>query len=264
MISLYSLLNPNDAITHRELLIDIANAGDFGRYEMREAVRICFAISAHADKRTSPLDQALFSKPYPEYTAALYSALLPTLPDMIENSNNYRQYWEKEEIFLDQSEEAIKTDKVLIEEIPTLDLAIVTLPENSPLKTAHQFFQEISTNCHPIAINNATDCHRILRMRGNCYEVQFRYETWVQYTSKKTMQRVDLAPLAESLSRQEGGNAKWTFGGVEALSPCLKLQGAAKSKIAPSDFRKQVEAFLAEAHPAWDPYDLPSKDGQLL
>jgi hypothetical protein len=251
LISLYSVLNPTEAQNNRELLIDIANAGDFGKYKMREAARIAFTLGAYADEDRSPLDPAVFGGSYPEHTAAMYQAMLPILPDIIANPQKYRRYWEEEEAFLDASEAAVRSKKVHIEELPDIDLAVIALPEDSPTSGS----QPLRDIYHLMATHNATDRFRILLMKGKQYQLYYRYETWIQYISKRPMPRVDLTDLAKELSRQENGNGQWTFTGVEKIDPQLKLTGVRESKILPQAFREQLKSFLAEAPPAWDPYD---------
>ena len=78
------------------------------------------------------------------------------------------------------------------------------------------------------------------------------------------MPRVDMNPLAKSLSQQEGGSGQWTFDGVDSITPSLKLTGKKESSISPGEFRSQLESFLKEAQPAWDPFDSPVLELQKL
>lgn len=51
----------------------------------------------------------------------------------------------------------------------------------------------------------------------------------------------------------EPGGATWTADPPGALAPVLQLTDG-ESRLAPEVFRTHVEAFLAAAPPAWDPY----------
>jgi hypothetical protein len=255
LVSLYSILNPSAAYQQRELLIDIAGAGDFGTYRSSEAARIAFVLASYADKQQSPLKQEIFDQPYPEYTSALYRELLPLLPDMIDNLGKYRPYWEEENTFLKRSEKAIETGQIKIEEKREIDLAIVTLSEESSNEPPHKLPLGLNHACHSMAIHNGTGCFRILLMRGKQYQLYFRYETWVQYMSRRPLPRVNLAPLAHELSQEEGDRGRWLFTGVDKIDARLYLDGNSESRILPHEFRKKVESFLAKAPAAWDPYD---------
>src|SRR5215831_6612408 len=46
LVGVFALIDPTTATRHRDLLIDIASAGDFGVFKSREAARINFAVSA--------------------------------------------------------------------------------------------------------------------------------------------------------------------------------------------------------------------------
>ena len=65
LVGIYALLEPDAAASRRDLLIDVAQAGDFGVFRSRRAARIAFAISAHADPATSPFPRSLFDRPAP-------------------------------------------------------------------------------------------------------------------------------------------------------------------------------------------------------
>lgn len=240
LISMFALLNPGVSRTQRELLVDIAAAGDFGTYRYRESARVAFVIAAFADPKTTPLSRTVFHRPYPETTAVLYREMLERLPEVITHLDRFRDLWREQDDELTRSESVIRSGSVRVEEIPSLDLAVVTSPDGH-------------FACHTMALHNATRCFRILLMAGRKYELAFRYETWVQYVSRPVAPRVDLSPLAAKLSELEGGD--WLFDGVDAIVPRLRLASSSESRIAPEVFRQSVESFLAHAAPAWNPFD---------
>jgi len=243
LISLYSMIHPEEAIRQQDLLIDIAAAGDFGTYRLRDAARIAFVISSFADADTSPLSGNIFRSPYPETTASLYTELLNRLPEILSDPDHFKEHWELKEASLLADETAIRDGSIRIEEIAPLELAIVTLPENQ-------------TGCHPMALHNVTNCFRILQMSGRRYEFYYRYETWVQYISRRPLPRVDLTPLADEFSALEEG--QWVFDGVDSIVPRFHLQGASESRTDPEIFRRRFQEFLTAAPPAWQPFDSTS------
>jgi len=244
LVSVYSMLNPEAAQNWKELLIDIAAAGDFGTYRFREAARTTFVLSAFADADVSPLDPGIFKQPYPRMTSFLYQELLPQLPDIIHGLNNYNTYWKPEDEMLSESEAMIRNGSIRIDEDPSLDLAVVTVPESWNGCKVHRFTQGRQAVCHPMALHNAVRSFRILLVQGRTYEFQYRYESWVQYMSRRVLPRIDLAPLAAQLSDQESSGGRWVFEGVEQITPKLGLTGAEESQIAPEEFVKQIKTFL--------------------
>ena len=245
LVGIYSLVDPAEALPRRELLIDIAAAGDFGTYRFREAARTAFVLSAFADPETSPLDRGIFRQRYMRLAATLYRELLQRLPEIIEDLPGYRRYWESEDAMLADSEAMIREGRIQIQEISELDLAVVTLPESLPGRKIHRFTLNRRAACHPMALHNVARSFRILLIQGRTYELQYRYESWVQYVSRTPLPRIDLAPLAERLSALESGRGRWVFDGVEEITPKLSLDGADQSRIPPQEFVAQVKEFLS-------------------
>jgi hypothetical protein len=246
LIGIYSLVEPSHAQRHRELLIDVAAAGDFGTYRFRSAARTTFVLSTFADPDLSPLDSRVFQERYPRLAARLYQELLPRVPEIINNLDGFRQYWEPEDAMLAESEAMIRDGRIHIEEIPGLDLAVVTLPEPLPGRKVHRFTQDRGAACHPMALHNALQSFRVLLMQGRTYELQYRYESWVEYISRRALPRIDLSLLAEQLSEIESGNGRWTFDGVDEITPKLALLGTDESRIAPQQFLTRIKEYLAK------------------
>lgn len=255
LVGVYTLLDPAKAEKHRDLLLDVARAGDFGTYRYRDAARIAFAISALADREQSPLRAELFALPYPAMAAGLYQRLLEVLPRLLANPAEYKSLWESEDAKLTASEELIEAREVKISERPDLDLAVVTIPEALSTATVHRFTQTRAAECHPFAIHNQTACSRILMVQGKHIEFQYRYESWVQYVSRKIAARVDLSGLAAELNREEASEGQWTFDGVDRITPRLHLEGGAGTSLDPSRIQQQLEQHLATGKAAWNPYD---------
>ena len=128
LVGIYALLEPEVAASRRDLLIDVAQAGDFGVFRSRRAARIAFAISAHADPATSPFPRPLFDRPAPQVEEGLYRALLDVLPRLLDDVDEYRSLWVTEDAALTNTERLFDAGRVTIEEQPELDLAVVRGP----------------------------------------------------------------------------------------------------------------------------------------
>lgn len=258
---IFAITRPHEALARRELLCDFAAAGDFGTYRTRTAARCAFAVSAYADPERSPLGAAFFRQPDEARVAGLFSELLGHLPRLLDEPERYASLWREEEGVLDTTERALRQGAIRIEEVPALGLAIVTLPADAVLTRVHRFAQVRQLEYHPMAIHNATNCLRVLYMKDGSYELEYRYESWVQYMSRRPLPRVDLTPLAQRLTQEEsslpgtGVPGAWVFDGVSALTPRLRLANAdSSSRIPPGAFRHRLEEFLATAPAAWSPY----------
>jgi hypothetical protein len=244
LCGIYAVLHPDDALPRRDLLIDVASAGDFGTFKDRDAARIAFALMTIADEDRSPLGSDVFAKPYPQQSAMLYEEGLARLPEMLEHPDRFNGLWELEDAWFERDDERARRGLISIEEKPEIDLAIVRLPEDGDAV----FESEYSLlGAHQSAIHNRTHLNRVLLIRGNRYAVRYRYETWVRYVSAPTMPRVDLAPLAEELSAREPPGTVWEFDGNDSLTPSLHLSEAEGSSLSADEFLRSVETFLRRA-----------------
>lgn len=247
LAGVFALVDPEEAVARQARLVDVAGAGDFAVYRDRDAARISMVVAAYADPARSPLE---LPGDYPSMCAALYEELLPRVPELCDHPERFRSLWEDEDAALAASEAAIESGAVRIEEVPALDLAVVTLPPGAPDGGGHRFGGEWASGLHPMAVHNATSRFAVPTSFGLAY----RYETWVQYRSRRPRPRVDLAPLASELNAEESSGGTWVFDGAAALTPRLHLQPAIGSSLSPDDFRRRVERALRESPPAWDPY----------
>jgi len=247
LASIYALVDPDAALARRARVIDVARAGDFGGFESRDAARIAIAIAAY--ENTSPLTGS-----YPEVVAALYGELLPRFTEWLDDPSVARSLWEAEDAHLGESMDAIARGVVTIEEVPEVDLAIVTVPDDWSARATHRFTQQWTEAVHPMAVNRATERLRILLVHGHRYRLELRYESWVMFVSRAVLPRPDLAPLAAALTTLEPAGATWEADPPGALTPQLRIAAGGESALPGEQVRRRVERFLADAPAAWDPF----------
>jgi len=257
LIGIFSLIDPLTATRHRALLLDTAQAGDFGVYADRRAARIAFTLAAYANADTSPLPGRIFQLPYPEMASGLYGELIGLLPRLLTSLDEFRAWWKDEDDKLAASEDLIERGIITIEERPGLDLALVRIPDDLTSQRVHRFAQPRLTECHPFALHSRTGCSRLLVLHGHRAELQYRYEGWVQMASRRPALRVDLSPLADELTLAETAGGRWVFDGVEQITPKLHLAGSAATSIPPDTIVRRVEHHLRSGPPAWNPYGEP-------
>ena len=253
LVAMFALVEPDEALRHEELLVDVAAAGDFGTYRYRQAARTSMAIATYADPHRSPIAADL-TGPYEEQCAVLYERILERLLNMALHPEEFSELWIDEDRELTASESALASGAITIEERPDIDLAIVDIAASEPERRGHRFAADEYVGVHPMAINNATGCLRILQVHGRRYTYTDRYESWVQYRSRRPRPRVDLRPLADALTAADGATV-WTASSPSSLTP--QLQTAEESSLDRTVIVDRLIEHLQSAPHAWDPYDTP-------
>jgi len=256
LVGVFALVDPVTARSRRDLLAEVARAGDFATTSSRAAARVSMALAAYADPARTPLG------PLPaddaELTATLYTELLGRLPELCDHPERFRALWAEEDETLRASIAAVASGQVGVEEVPDVDLAVVSVPAPAPRRGGHRFGDAWVTGLHPMAVHNATERGALLTARGRHYELAYRYESWVQFRSRPVRPRVDLAPLAARLTEAEAdagaGGARWEAEPVSALTPVLAPVDGAESGLGLAAVRALVEEHLRAAPPAWHPF----------
>ncbi len=247
LVSINALVAPEEAVRRRRFLEDVAFAGDFALCRDRDAARVSMLLYALANGDGLPAD-------YTERTGVLYEDVLGRLPELCDHVERHRDVWGDEDATLEASDAAFEDGRAMIEERPDLDLAIVTVAEDTPEAGGHRFSADWVSGLHPMAVNTRTERVTVARIRGRRYDVELRYEGWVQLQSRPVRPRRDLAPLAARLQDEETGDATWSATPVSGLLPRLHLGEGQESSIAPDRFVELLTDHLRTAPAAWDPF----------
>jgi hypothetical protein len=250
LVAMFALVYPDAARRHEELLIDIAAAGDFGTYRLRDAARASMTIAAYADASRSPIAAEL-TGPYDEQCEVLYRTLLELLPDLVTDIGRFEPLWADEDDDLTAGEIALANGTITVQEFADVDLAVVDIDPAERSRSGHRFGHDSYHGAHPMALNNATSCFRLLQVHGRRYSYTDRYESWVQYRTRRPLPRVDLRPLAEELGAADSGT-EWLSSAPSALSPQLRTTG--DSSLDRRTVLERLRKHLTDAPPAWDPY----------
>jgi hypothetical protein len=255
LFSMYAITAPERALEDRELLIAASFTGDFGVVTDRDGARLCFAIQALADPEVSPLPGEIFAET--DRVAALYTAMLESLPpllrDVHEGWPRFGDLWALQDEHLTTSLGLLADGIVTLVEAPALDLAVVRIPAYLRRRTVRRYLVDESAAVHPFAINTATSCSRILRVQGDHYEFEYRYESWVQLATRQVPLRVRLDGLATRLNALEDAPG-WVAEDPTGTAPRLLRPDGTPSRIPVDAILLELEAALTSAPVAWDPY----------
>ena len=255
LLSMYVLVNPEHALKHRELMIAASRAGDFSIGSSSDAVKLSFVLAAYADPDLTPLPREIFGDSGAEQDAGLYTHMLDVLPELLEDIPGKQCYWEDEYAHLQESEAAIERGDVVIDEVPDLELAIVHIPEDMPVRTVRRYLSLWQRSVHPMAVHNATQCSRLVWVKGDSIEFQYRYESWIQLASRRPAKRIDISGLADQFGDIETAGGSWEFEGINEVAPRLRLQGSCRSSIGVEEFLARLSEWLRTQPVAWDPYN---------
>jgi hypothetical protein len=251
---MYTLVDPANAGRHRDLMIGASRAGDFAIYREAPAARLAFVLAAYFDPATSPLPADVFGGSAAAQVASLYTHMLRELPRLLEDFETETRHWETEWEHLQASEAAIAEGRVVIDELPELELAIVRVPADMPARPVRRYLTRWQRSVHPFAVHNVTDCSRLVWIKGATLEFQYRYESWIQLASRRPAPRIDLDGLAELLNQRESGGGRWTFEGIGEVAPRLHHPGSCRSSIDSDTFLALLCDWLSTQPTAWDPH----------
>jgi hypothetical protein len=245
LCSVWAMLHPKLALKRRDLLVDVARAGDFSTYRRPQAAKVVFTVRSYADPAISPVVDALEGDD--GTGSARYQALLSLLESFLEDTDRYGPYWDEEWSAMLRSKTAMVMGEIELREVPHVDLAVA----------------ETAERLHPMVLYNHTERLRVLTaLPGGYYCLRYRYETWVQFASRPVMPRVDLAPLLPRLQDLEKANVTWTFDGIARTTPTLQPRTADGQPGASSlSLERLLDELVAyyereQANPAlqWNPF----------
>jgi len=263
LFSIYAISEPVQALPARSLLIAASLAGDFGVVTERDAARLCFAIENLADPDASLLPAEVFAEK--DRVAALYTAMLEALPALLRDCRDgwprYGDLWALQDEHLTASHTLLADGVVTVVESPALDLAVVRIPPYLRQRQVRRYLADESAVIHPFAVNSATQCSRILRVQGNHYEFEYRYESWLKLATRRVPLRVHLDGLAARLNELERGPPAWVAQSPMDIVPRLQRSDGTASTIPLDTFLLELEGALTSAPVAWDPHDWQKTGG---
>jgi hypothetical protein len=255
LFSVFALCQPALALKHRDLLMAAALVGDFGICTDRVAARLVFVIEAFANETTSPLPESVFSGCERQRVSNLYRQMLDRLPGILEDVDAYQTFWGDQDTHLAESESLVRDGTVKVEQYPELDLAVVHIPGDIPVRTVHRYLQSEHAAVHPFAIYGVTNCNRIIQIYGDSFDFHYRYESWLQFVSRRPLLRVGLDALADRLNALETAAGIWRADKIADINPRIYLEGTDRSSVPTERLIDIVRDHLASAPVAWDPYN---------
>jgi hypothetical protein len=251
ILSVWTMLTGERALSLRSKLISAAEAGDFSELSSVDGVRASIVIQGSdspIDKSGSPLAAKIAGTPVLD-EAESYVLVLPHVADLISNTGNYedlwRPQWQRIEIALDSF--AKGTSRV--EEIDDAKLSVVTLgreafgPSGFDPQQHSAPFTAISQNAHGELFLIATPLEG-----GWAYRIDYPYYSWAETVVRPKIARRDLSEVMNQLNELETNSAaKWRLDSSE-LASAAKFSDAegrlAASRLAPDNVADSLKSAV--------------------
>ncbi|MFD2514942.1 DUF6687 family protein [Pontibacter locisalis] len=216
-VGVWALLNPGKALDNEELLRQMALIGDFRELDLNhplagEALKLVCWINAK--------EQELFYRPFEademeeketEQCTAKFRYFLREFSRVLQDPDWEKGAWEEEvgSVLLGYRD-MYKPDTKLTRH-PESGLIIIDTPH--PL---HYYALFSRTRGFDIVLT----CYE-----QNRYELEYKYTTWVDITSRPTLPRINMGPLADKLNELEESGYRWTYNSITDTGPLLRLNG---------------------------------------
>jgi hypothetical protein len=246
LVSIWAVLNPEEALERADLLIAIGECGDFERWSGEEATKITCALNA-LEENPSLLSDIPEGASYLDRSGHLYEKMLPLLPDLLRTVEAFEEHWRAEYELICQGREAFARGETTVQEVPDVELAVF----------------HIAQPVHTIALYEQTACTRVaITSDDQRHEARYRYESWVELQSRRPLPRIGLQPFADMLQTFEGNDGDWIAGDVQDFAASLRLRSPegepAPSSITPGLFARLLASYLRDnaenAALRWSPY----------
>lgn len=251
-IGVWSLLNPELALQHEELLRMAAVLGDFREiawsHPLADAALqlVCWLNAEEKARFYEPFGAPIRRRREDEASAEKFDWFLPRFAEILQKPEVGRAVWQSEYERVKAAIAAMQEPPTELRRYPEIGLAVIETPQPVPY---YALFSPTS------------GCDIVLSLyTGNRYELEYKYTTWIDLESRPTLPRLPLAPLVARLNALETSGQTWAADGITDTGPLLRLTGKRLSKaeryanpdgrpiyassIAPEVMEREVVAFF--------------------
>jgi len=250
VLSVWTMLNGERALTLRDKLIPAAEAGDFSEFTNDNAIRASIAIQGSdqpvtADDSGSPLARKLAAGPVDD-DARAYELVLPEVERVLTRTGDYEELWRDP---WQQIEKAIESFEKRTSHVEEFDQARFSLVVISSEVFGKDGFDPSQHAAPFTAVSRYSKGElfviAIPYLDGWAYRIDYPYYSWAETVVRPRIERRNLKNAVSELGRIESDvRGKWTLDSSE-LSSAAKFRGA-DGKLACSSLRpEQVAAVIS-------------------
>ncbi|TGE29572.1 DUF6687 family protein [Hymenobacter metallicola] len=216
-VGVWSLLHPELALAHEELLRHTARLGDFRESDWQQPQAehalqlVCWLNAKEKELFYPPFGAPRLRRREDEACVEKFEWFLPRFADMVRQPDSGRAAWAPEYERVQRAVELMQSPAVQLTCYPDIGLVVVRAPEPLP------YYALFGPTAGYDIVLSLYDAQR--------YELEYKYTTWVDLESRPTLPRLPLAGLAAQLNAQETSPYRWTFDGITDTGPLLRLAG---------------------------------------
>jgi uncharacterized protein DUF6687 len=248
VLSCWTVLTGERALTHRDVLVSAAEAGDFSEYSSDDGVRVSIAIQG-SDQASpnnddgSPLARLLAGEEVDD-DARAYELVLPKVEHLLTNINDYESLWRAGWESVVAAVESFEKGKSKVVELS--DISVITL---APELFDGAGFSPTRHSAPYTAISKFAKGELFLitipTTSGWFYRIDYPYYSWAETVVRPHIARRDLTPALELLnSKETNPDGRWQTDNREMTSAVKFLDGErmlAPSRLAPDEVAEVLQ-----------------------
>lgn len=217
-VGVWALFEPELAMKYKSVMHQMAIIGDFRELDLsnegaEQALKlVCYINAVEKEQFYVPFGEEEEMK----LCVEKFAYFIPQFKAVLQDTEAYRDKWEEEYRRVMADYENINSGKYPINDYPEIGLQCVHA--DAPL---HYYALFSKSNGFDIVMSIYPN---------NCYEVECKYTTWVDITSRPTLPRISFKPLVKQLNILEKGGYTWHADGVADTGPILRLESNQLSK----------------------------------
>ncbi|HEX8746492.1 MAG TPA: DUF6687 family protein [Pyrinomonadaceae bacterium] len=252
VLSVWTVLQGERALPHRERLISAAEAGDFSEWTSDEGVRASIIIQGSdqpvpGENILSPLANHLAGRVVTDEAEA-YELVLPEVERVLTRPEGYEPLWRDAWARMETAARSFERGESRVEE--NSGLSVVTL---SPAAFGPEGFDP-SRHTVPLTIISRYARQGLFLIaveasEGWFYRIDYPYYSWADTVTRPRVGRRNLSPVIAVLNESERGGGRWSLDKRE-LSSAIKFldeRGAlAVSRLEPERVAQALRAALLE------------------
>lgn len=257
VLSVWTILQGERALAHRERLISAAEAGDFSEWTSDEGVRASIVIQGPdqplpSEATGSPLASSLAGRAVTDEAEA-YELVLPEVERILTRTSDYEPLWRAAWERIEKAAESFERGESTVVEDTNTGLSVITL---APTLYGAEGFDPTQHAAPLTAISHYAHGRLFLialpARGGWFYRVDYPYYSWAETVVRPRIERRNFSPVVAQLNEAEAGAGDWRADTSE-LSSAIKFfdrSGAlAVSSLTPERVAQTLRsAFLATGH----------------